>query len=292
MASSMTGLGVGEIQEGGMTVVVELKSVNNRFLEISCRIPSVIARYEQEIRKIIRSQITRGKLYVTIAIQDEADGTLDIRVDSEMAKKIHRLLDELRQATGVEEELCLEHFLKFSEIFEPLKEPEDGEKIWESLQVALTKALTDLKEMRDKEGSALVRDIVGRVQDLEEHIDAIERIVQKNLQDKYEKMVSRVQRLIKDREINEERLNAEVVLMADKMDVTEECVRLRSHNQLFFGVLEKEAAIGKKLNFLLQEMNREVNTISAKALNAEISHLVVEMKEEIEKIREQVQNLE
>jgi len=292
MASSMTGLGVGEIQEGGMTVVVELKSVNNRFLEISCRIPSVIARYEQEIRKIIRSQITRGKLYVTIAIQDEADGTLDIRVDSEMAKKIRRLLDELRQATGVEEKLCLEHFLKFSEIFEPLKEPEDGEKIWESLQVALTKALTDLKEMRDKEGSALVRDIVGRVQDLEEHIDAIERIVQKNLQDKYEKMVSRVQRLIKDREIDEERLNAEVVLMADKMDVTEECVRLRSHDQLFFSVLEKEAAIGKKLNFLLQEMNREVNTISAKALNAEISHLVVEMKEEIEKIREQVQNLE
>jgi uncharacterized protein (TIGR00255 family) len=292
MASSMTGLGVGEVREGGMTVVVELKSVNNRFLEISCRIPSVIACYEQEIREIIRSQITRGKLYVTIAVQDEVDGTLDIRVDSEMAKRIRRLLDELRQATGVEEELCLEHFLKFSEIFEPLKEPEDGEKIWENLRVALTKALTDLKEMRDKEGSVLVRDIVGRVQDLEEHIDAIERIAQENLQNKYEKMVSRVQRLIKDRELDEERLNAEVVLMADRMDVTEECVRLRSHNQLFFRILEKEAAIGKKLNFLLQEMNREVNTISAKALNAEISHLVVEMKEEIEKIREQVQNLE
>ena len=292
MASSMTGLGLGEVQKDGTVVVVELKSVNNRFLEVSCRMPSFLSRYERKVREIIRSRIKRGKLYVTIAIQEDTDGVLDIRVDSKTAKNIRRLLDELREATGVREELRLEHFLKFSEVFGPLRGPEDADKTWENVREALTKALADLKEMREQEGNALVRDMSKRVRELEKRLGSIERIAQENLPDEYKKMVSRVEKLVRNGEINEERLNTEIVLMADKMDVTEECVRLRSHNQLFFHTIEEGAAIGKKLNFLLQEMNREVNTISAKALNAEISHLVIEMKEEIEKIREQVQNLE
>jgi len=288
----MTGLGLGEVQKDGTVVVVELKSVNNRFLEVSCRMPSFLSRYERKVREIIRSRIKRGKLYVTIAIQEDTDGVLDIRVDSKTAKNIRRLLDELREATGVREELRLEHFLKFSEVFGPLRGPEDADKTWENVREALTKALADLKEMREQEGNALVRDMSKRVRELEKRLGSIERIAQENLPDEYKKMVSRVEKLVRNGEINEERLNTEIVLMADKMDVTEECVRLRSHNQLFFHTIEEGAAIGKKLNFLLQEMNREVNTISAKALNAEISHLVIEMKEEIEKIREQVQNLE
>lgn len=292
MASSMTGLGVGEVQINGTTISVELKSVNNRFLEVSCRLPTFISHYEQEMREIIRRQIHRGKLYVTISIHGETDDALGIRVDPKMAKAIRHLLDDLRRTTGVQEELCLEHFLKFSEIFESFREPEGSENTWQGVKESLLQAVADLKVMRDREGETLTRDIVDRIRVLEKHVDAIERITEKQLPDEYNKLVERVQKLVKNMEVNEERLNTEIVLMADKMDVTEECVRLRSHNQLFLRILEEEAMVGKKLNFLLQEMNREANTISAKTTNAEISHLVVDMKEEIERLREQVQNLE
>jgi len=292
MPSSMTGLGLGEIQKNGTTIGIELKSVNNRFLEVSCRMPSFLSQYEQKVKEIIKRQIQRGKLYVTISIRGEPDEVLDIRIDSEKARAIHRLLEELRGVTGIQEDLRLEHFLNFSEIFEPLREQEVGEKTWEGVKEALVVALTDLKEMRDKEGEALTEDIVGRVNALEKHIGEIEDLARVNVPDAHSRMIERVQKLLRDREISQERLHSEIVLMADKMDVTEECVRLRSHYRLFYQIMQEEAVVGKKLNFLLQEMNRETNTISSKASSAEISHIVVQMKEEIEKLREQVQNLE
>ncbi len=292
MTSSMTGLGLGEAQKDGTTVTVELRSVNNRFLEISCRMPSFLSHYEAKVKEIIRTKLQRGKVYATISVQGETDEVLDIRVAPKMILATRHLLDELQKIAGIKEELKLEHFLKFSEIFESVKEPEGSEKTWECVKDALKKALTDLKDMRDREGEALSHDILSRIQILEEHVAAIDKITEINLPDAYKKMVERVGKLIKDREIDQERLNTEIVLMADKMDITEECVRLRSHNQLFFQILKQEPVVGKKLNFLLQEMNREANTISSKAVNADISHHVVEMKEEIEKLREQVQNLE
>lgn len=292
MASSMTGLGIGEIQKDGFLVTVELRSVNNRFIEISCRMPSFLSNYEREFRGLIKKKIHRGKLYATISIQEENDSILNIHVDPKMARAVHHLLDDLRRATGVDEKLRLEHFLKFSEIFEAQKEKEGSEKTWGVVKEALAKALTNLKKMRDQEGEELARDIVTRIQKLEEAVDSIEQITQKNLPDAYEKMVKRIRILVKDSEVNEGRLNTEIAVMADKMDVTEECVRLRSHHRLFRSILEDENVVGKKFNFLLQEMNREANTISNKATNVEISHLIVEMKEEIERLREQIQNLE
>lgn len=292
MASSMTGLGFGEVQKDGKTIGVEIKSVNNRFLEISCRMPSILSRYEQKVREIIKSRIHRGKLYVTISVQGENEEVLDIRIDSEKARGIRHLLDDLCRVTGIQQDLHLEHFLNFSEIFDTLRESEGEERTWEITQEALLKALTDLIEMRNKEGEALTQDIVERVRDLEKNVAKIERHAKENVSDTHKKMVNRVRQLARDCEVDEERLYSEIVLMADKLDVTEECVRLRSHNRLFFHILDEEAVVGKKLNFLLQEINRETNTISSKAANAEISHIVVRMKEEIEKLREQVQNLE
>ena len=292
MASSMTGMGIGEFQQDGTTILAELKSVNNRYLEVACRMPSDLSQYEGEVREMIRSSIHRGKLYVTISIQGETDAIMDIRVDTKKAQSVCRLLEEVCRATGVPEQPRLEHFLKFSEIFEPLREPEGGEKTWKGVKKALSEALAELKEMRRREGKVLVKDIIQRVRIIEKHIGDIETISMKNVEDTHRRMVERVKKLAQDRKLDEDRLYSEIVLMADKMDVTEECVRLRSHDQLFLATVRDEAFVGKKLNFLLQEMNREVNTISAKATNAEISHLVVEMKEEIERLREQVQNLE
>jgi len=288
----MTGLGMAEIQHEGTTINVELRSVNNRFLELMCRMPPFLSRYEREVKDIIKSQITRGKLYVSISVQGETNNVLDIGVDLKKARSIRNVLNELRKVTGVNEELRLEHFLQFSEVFQSIKESETSEKIWEKVRDVLTRALEDLKQMRIQEGKALEKDIMKRIRCLGKNITAIQKIAKKNLSESYKKMVERIEKLMGNRELDKERLHTEIVLMADKMDVTEECVRLQSHNQVFLRTLKQEVVVGKRLNFLLQEMNRETNTISSKASNAEISHLVVEMKEEIEKLREQVQNLE
>ncbi len=292
MASSMTGFGVGEFHKNGSTVIVELRSVNNRFLEVSCRMPPNLLHYEQKIKKIIREKIQRGKLYITVSIQGESTDVLDIRVNQRAVRAVLSLLDDICHTTHIKEELRLEHILKFSEIFEPLKGPTGAEKVWGGVRIALEKALTDLQNMRDQEGKSLVRDIVKRVKCLDNHLNGIERIAKKNVKKTYNKMVDRINILTRNSGISQERLYTEIVLMADKLDVTEECVRFRSHKDLFYKTVEKNSAVGKKLDFLLQEMNREANTISSKANNIEISHHVVGIKEEVEKLREQVQNLE
>ncbi len=292
MASSMTGFGVGEFHQDGYTVGVELRSVNSRFLEVSCRLSPSFIHYERQIKEIIKKKIQRGKLYVTLSVQGENEGILDIRVDQRIARAVRSLLDEICRTTGIQEELRLDHILKFSEIFEPMKEPAGAEKMWEGVKTALIKALDDLKRMRDREGEELARDIVKRVRSLEMHLNAIERIAKKNIDNAYQKMVERVRILRKNQEVSEERLHAEIVLLADKLDITEECVRFRGHNVLFHKIMKESSVVGRKLNFLLQEMNREANTISSKANNMAISHHVVEIKEEVEKLREQVQNLE
>ncbi len=292
MASSMTGLGIGEAQFNSTTITVELKSVNNRYLEVSCRLPSFLSYYEQQVRDIIRNGVERGKIYTTITVKGDPGGISGIRINEKIVGSIHDLLNRLRNVAGIREKLRLDHYMRFSEIFESYSEPENADLTWSHVKKALQDALDALKEMRWKEGEILLKDIAERIQSLEKHLDTIESIARDNVSEEYKKLTERIERLTQDHNIDQDRLHAEIALLADKMDITEECVRLRSHNQIFLNTLEKNEVVGKKLNFLLQEMNREANTISSKAIHVEISHTVVEMKEEIEKIREQVQNLE
>jgi uncharacterized protein (TIGR00255 family) len=292
MISSMTGMGIGEVHCDSGTVVVEIKSVNNRYLEVSCRMPSFLIKYERNVKEIIRKNIHRGKVYVTISIQGESDDSLEIRVDDKTVLAVKNLLESLRRETGLKEKLRLDHFLKFSDIFQNSKESDGANNKWKDVEVAVKYALNDLKKMRKEEGKALVRDITQRIKKLENNIKIIEKIDKKNVIQTHNKMVKRVHQLVKENDIDENRLYSEIAILADKMDITEECVRLRSHNQTFSSIIENDCVVGKKLNFLLQEMNRETNTISSKASNAKISYNVVGMKEEIEKLREQVQNLE
>jgi len=292
MASSMTGLGIGEAQFNSTTITVELKSVNNRYLEVSCRLPSFLSYYEQQVRDIIRNGVERGKIYTTITVKGDPGGISGIRINEKIVGSIHDLLNRLRNVAGIREKLRLDHYMRFSEIFESYSEPENADLTWSHVKKALQDALDALKEMRRKEGEILLKDIAERIQSLEKHLDTIESIARDNVSEEYKKLTERIERLTQDHNIDQDRLHAEIALLADKMDITEECVRLRSHNQIFLNTLEKNEVVGKKLNFLLQEMNREANTISSKAIHVEISHTVVEMKEEIEKIREQVQNLE
>ena len=292
MASSMTGFGVGEARVDTKTITVELRSVNNRFLEVSCRLPSSLSTYEQKVRETIRQAIDRGKLYTTITIQDEANNGMDLRINRDAVKTVYALLNNLKETAGIQEQVTLDHVLKFSEVFEGATVENETDQLWEGVQEALNMALDNLKIMRQEEGAIIAKDMVERVNVIDAHVDRVETIAKSQIPETFDKLKERIQKLIADAPVDSDRLESEIALIADKLDVTEECVRLRCHDQLFLQTIEEKEVVGKKLNFLLQEMNRESNTISSKASNSEISHLVVEMKEEIEKLREQVQNLE
>ncbi len=292
MASSMTGWGYGEFQKDGRIITVELRSVNNRYLEISCRTPLHVSQYENQIKRMIKDVLHRGKVYVTISIQGDTQEVLDFKLNPVRAITIKNLLQQLCKSTGIDESLSLDHLLKFSEIFESNVEPGDSDQIWKEIKKPLSDALINLKKMRDAEGEALTKDIVKRIQIIDRLIGEIEKIASQNVETHFKRLSENVSKLVKDQDVDENRLYTEIALMADRMDVTEECVRLKSHTNLFINTLKCEDVVGKKLNFLLQEMHREANTISSKASNSDINHIVVTIKEEIEKLREQVLNLE
>ena len=292
MVSSMTGLGLGESKFDNRTISVEIRSVNNRYLEFSTRLPAGLSAYEPSLKEMIRKSIHRGKLYINICVQSDQNGYTRLKVVPESVSTIRSLLESLREEAGINDPIRLDHFLQYTEIFEPEEKNDNLDKIWKCAQEAVIQALFNLREMRLQEGSVLLEDIYLHLAELDKAVATVKKIARTNLKQSYQKMVERVRKLLNDKSIEPDRLYTEMAILADKLDITEECVRLESHHTLFRDILQKEEVVGKKLNFLLQEMNREVNTISSKANNSEISHLVVIMKEEIEKLREQAQNLE
>ena len=291
MIESMTGFGKGEASAKGVSFSVELRSVNNRFLEISTRAPKTISQRENEIKEIIRSKISRGKISLNAAKEDDSNNELAISVDKKRVKEIHAVLEQLRKTTKIKEPVTLEHLLHFSEIFET-KEVEEDETEWKVFQQALTKAVSSLKTMREKEGAELARDSKERVQKINKYIDTVEQLSKKRIPEERKRLLEKVQQLVEDKSIiNTQRLELEIALLSEKLDVTEECVRFRSHNKFFLEALQSKESEGRKLNFLIQEMNREANTIGSKCNDVEIAHIVVGIKEELEKIREQLQNI-
>lgn len=292
MIKSMTGLGVGEFVKDGVTYSVEIKSVNNRFLEISARFPGSVSQYENDARELIRKRIERGKLYIVVSIQQENGDAAGLRVSPEKARQIRDLLFSLKEETGIGETVSLDHILKFPEVFEAGDGETGKDEHWDGVKRAMERALENLDAMRQREGELLASDLCERIGNIDGRIRRIEALASENVNEKYRKLQERIRQLLEQHDMDEDRLYAEIAILSDKLDVTEECVRLKSHNQVFMDTIRNAQAAGKKLNFLLQEMNREVNTISSKASHIEISHIVVELKEEIEKLREQIQNLE
>jgi len=292
MAASMTGLGMAEVQNGHFVITAEVRSFNNRFLEVSFRLSPALSALESELMEVVRKYVHRGKCYVNITIQGKNHSELGLRVNVEKLKAVRGILEELYAQSGVDEPMRLEYFFKFPEILEPSTDLASVEELRNPVKEVLTQALIQLKAMREQEGAVLVKDLKQRIESLQEKVKVIESISKRCVPEIYARLRDRVQKLIADTELDENRLSLEIALLADRMDVTEECVRLRSHCELFLRTLDQEPVVGKKLTFLLQEMNREANTISSKSSDAEVTHLSVEIKEEVEKLREQVQNLE
>lgn len=292
MIESMTGYGKGEASKNGISFIVELRSVNNRFLEVSSRIPRSLQQKENEIRDIIRTKIARGKVTVNVNKEDESDNELAISVDKDRTKAIYQLLSQLRKHAKIKEPVKLEHLLHFSEIF-TTSDVEEDDTEWKVFQQALQKALNELKTMRMKEGSELSRDMKQRIEKINTTIDTVEALSKQRIPEERKKLQERIAAMLDDKSImDNQRLELEIALLSDRLDVTEECVRFRSHNKFFLEALNSKDSEGRKLNFLIQEMNREANTIGSKCNDVQIAHLVVGIKEELEKTREQLQNIE
>jgi len=289
----MTGYGRAEVRTKHVVASAEVRGVNSRFLEVGVRLPSGISHRESEVKETVRTKVSRGKVNVVITLERLDANEIPLRINKQAAKAYYELLGELRKTLKLKDSISIGHLLKFSEVFEPFNNGEASREEWRTAERALTRALDDFNQMRRKEGDELMRDVRARIKVLGEHLTEIEKLSKQQIPDQRARLEKRIEELVSDKGVvDANRLELEIALLADKLDVTEECVRFRSHNKLFLESLGDAEAAGRKLNFLIQEMNREVNTIGSKAADARIAHIVVDVKEELEKIREQLQNIE
>ncbi len=289
----MTGFGRAEVTEDRITATAEVRTVNSRFLEVNSRLPRTMPLRENDVKELIRTKFVRGKINIVLTIVHENDNDVPLKINVSAARAYHKLLNDLRKATKIQEKVSLEHLLKFPEVLEIDEFDKGDDQEWSLARRALTLALEETANMRKKEGGELMKDLRQRVTEISNVIDDVEQMAKERLPLEKTRLEERIQELLADKSvIDKQRLEFELALFVDKLDVTEECVRFRSHNKFFLEALVNEEAAGRKLNFLIQEMNREANTIGAKASSAEIAHRIVGIKEELEKIREQLQNIE
>ena len=293
MIRSMTGFGRGEHRDELHNLKIEIKAVNHRYNDITVKMPRHISYLEEKIKKIIKEQINRGKVDVYINLEYINQSSTEIKVDIALAKSYKIALEELSSELNLKDEIRLNNILNISEIIKTERKEVDEDLIWNSLKEALDMALSDIMNMKMAEGKALKEDMTMRLKTIEDIVLNIEKRSPVVVDEYKDKLHERIKSLLdKDANIDEERIAYEVVFFADKSNIDEEIVRLKSHINQFINILEDDDAIGRKLDFLIQEMNREINTIGSKANDMIISQEVVEVKAEIEKIREQVQNVE
>jgi uncharacterized protein (TIGR00255 family) len=291
--ASMTGYGRGEAARDGMTVSTEVRSVNSRYLDITLRVPRGIMQREKEIKEIVRTFLSRGNVNVTIKIANDSGNSIPVRINAAAARSYYKLLSQLRRSIKIRESIKLEHLLTFSDILEPVEEAESDDLEWTLVQQSLHQAMEVLNDMRIQEGCELSKDFEKRIGWMDQALDDIEKSSMERIPEERKNLHQRISQLLEDKfTVDQNRLEMEIALLADRLDVTEECVRYRSHNKFFLEALKKEGSAGRKLNFLVQEMNREANTIGSKSNDTVISHKVIALKEELEKIREQLQNVE
>jgi len=293
MIVSMTGFGRGEASSDGLTLTAEIRTVNSRYLDFSIRLPQQIQEKELELKEQVQSKVNRGKVNINVRLDQAETGEPEITFNDQLVKGYKRLLEELRSAAEIEEPVRLRNILSFNDIFVSREQDEETiELIWKLTQKAVDDAVEQLNEMRKKEGEQLQNDLIQRISNIEELLESIAVLTKDRSTEAKEKLEERLKNLISDDSIDPERLEMEVALLADKMDITEEIVRLRSHIKFFREALGQDEAVGRRLNFLSQEINREINTIGSKANSSEISQYVVHAKENLEQIREQIQNVE
>lgn len=293
MIKSMTGFGRGESSADGFQVTVEIKTLNSRYLDISIRVPQSIQEYEFDIKEEIQKKLSRGKVHVNVNVDKTNQLSPDITYNENLIKAYTEMLRKVKDLAGIEEPVQLKDLLQFDNIFESEEEDEeDIENIWNCTKDALNRSTDLLNEMRQKEGKELRNDLAELIKGISDIVETVKTLSDKRAPEVREKIQARLRTMINDEKIDPERLEMEVALLVDKMDINEEVIRLQSHLKFFLEAIDNDEPVGRRLNFLSQEINRELNTIGAKSNDSTIAHHIVLGKEKLEKIREQVQNIE
>ncbi|MGI6224912.1 MAG: YicC/YloC family endoribonuclease [Peptococcales bacterium] len=289
---SMTGYGRGEAEELGKKFTVEIKSVNHRYSEIIIKQPRQYLFLEENIRRMVQKYIQRGRVEIYIKVEDVGLKKPEIKVDKENAIAYYNNLKDLAFNLGISPNINIHQLATLPEVIKLEDIEEDLDQIWVAMEKSVKKALEQLLNMRATEGETLKKDLEQRIILLKDLCEKISLRSPRVVDEYREKLHTRIKELLDETQFDENRFTQEIVYFAEKCSITEELVRLQSHFKQFSHSLNSQESVGRKLDFLVQELNREINTIGSKANDLEISQLVVEMKSEIEKIREQVQNIE
>ncbi len=292
MIRSMTGYGRAEVLIDGRNILVESRSVNHRFFEFSSRVPRSYGFLENRLKNYLQGKLSRGKVDVNVSIQTVEGTNASVQVNRELAASYVQALRALQEPLGLKDDLSLSAVARFSDIFAVSKEPEDEEKVWADVQQALEQAADRFVQMREAEGAKMKEDLAGRLNFILAAVEKVEERSPKTVEEYRARLYRKISEVLSSAQVDEQRILTEAAIFAEKIAVAEETVRLRSHVDQFRAIMEQEGPVGRKLDFLIQEFNRETNTIGSKAQDIEIARIVVDMKSEIEKIREQIQNIE
>jgi len=287
---SMTGFGMNEVETNLGKIIIETKSENHRFLDINLQIPESLLPIEQHLNKIVKKYIVRGKIRIVIVTEG-----LKKRVPSvnfERVKQTYGILEKIKQDLSIEENAGLEHLLMIKEFFSSESKPTLSKKQFSKIKSALSDAILTLNDSRISEGKKMEKDLIHRIQYVEKTLIQIKSRRKDYMKVFSENLKSRIKKLFEDVQLDENRLHQEIALLAERTDITEEIVRLGAHVTKFKETMRKNGSIGRECDFLLQEMNREAGTISAKSKDAAISHFIIDLRSEIEKMREQANNIE
>lgn len=292
MLKSMTGFGRAVGEKDGYVITVEIKSVNHRYFEFSSRIPRQYGFLEEKLKSFINSKVSRGKVDCLVSIEALNTESAEVVVNNTLALAYVKALKELSETYNLKEDFGAYSIARFQDVLVVKKNEEDEEMLWSNVKSVCEDALLKFTEMRRTEGEKLYNDIKSRGNNIIETVAFIEERSPETVKEYNDKLVQRVHELIGDASLDEARIIQEVAIYADKVAVAEETVRLRSHIAQLNEFLDSEEPVGRKMDFLIQEINREANTIGSKANDVEIARRVVSIKAEVEKIREQVQNVE
>ena len=292
MLKSMTGYGRQEALVSGKKILVEIRSVNQRFTDYNIKLPRHLVFMEDKVRKYASEWITRGKvdIYISVDSYDEADK--NVTLNTALAKNYVEVLRQLRDECDLRDDISVMGVARFADIFKTERKEEDEDAVWNDVKGVMKDAMESFAAMRSREGERIEKDLTERIEYMKTLAERIDERSPQTVGEYRERLYSKIEEVLEDKDIDESRILTEVAIFADKIAVNEETVRLGSHFEEFYNIVGSGKPAGRKLDFLIQEINREVNTIGSKAQDIEIAKLVVTLKGEIEKLREQVQNIE
>lgn len=292
MIKSMTGFGRSEIVKGNRKISVEIKSVNHRYLEAGIKMPKKLNVFESRMRDLLKKYATRGKIDIFINYEDDSENQVNLKFNQNIADEYMAIFNNMSEKYNLKNDMTVGGLARFPEVITMDEVQEDEEELWHFIEEAMKAALEQFVNTRILEGENLKKDLLGKLDHMEELVTFVEKRSPEIMKEYRSKLDSKVKELLGDTTIDESRIATEVIIYADKICVDEETVRLRSHIEHARKCLNEDGGIGRKMDFIAQEMNREANTTLSKANDIEISNAAIDLKTEIEKVREQIQNIE